>query len=394
MKIGFVTIWFERGQAYVTQTLRKALMATSVPEIDLYVLARTGGVYGQPMLDQDNQWAVPNLAVYPEYQINPNYLTQWITKNQLDVVVFNEEYDWNLVGAAKATGAKVITYLDFYHPDWASKMGQYDAVWCASNRTLNMVRGVCNAHYIGWAVDLELFKPGCPYCKGKGTVPGLCPDRLKFSEGIVCAVNHFDLCPVCQSHPPHLFFHNAGWFGINMRKGTPSALVAYDAIKHLPGASMLVHQQLELKQLMPELYSAVKNLPGLYWHTGTVRAPGLYHRGKVLVMPTKMEGLGLPLFEALACGLPVITTNEPPMNEYIVPGVTGWLVRVKKRHTRTDGLAFPECEVDVQHLAEIMTMVYEMEKDGILGCASSDTRHWAEQNLQLKDLGMRVLAML
>jgi len=40
-----------------------------------------------------------------------------------------------------------------------------------------------------------------------------------------------------------------------------------------------------------------------------------YSHARVLLFPSIEEGFGWPLVEALACGCPVITTNQPPMNE-------------------------------------------------------------------------------
>jgi len=42
----------------------------------------------------------------------------------------------------------------------------------------------------------------------------------------------------------------------------------------------------------------------------------LYHRGDICVQPSRWEGLGLQLLECQAAGLPLITTDAPPMNEY------------------------------------------------------------------------------
>ncbi len=50
---------------------------------------------------------------------------------------------------------------------------------------------------------------------------------------------------------------------------------------------------------------------------------GLYNRADAFVFPTKAEGFGLPTVEALACGLPVITTNVSAQAEFLqhVPGL-------------------------------------------------------------------------
>ena len=40
-----------------------------------------------------------------------------------------------------------------------------------------------------------------------------------------------------------------------------------------------------------------------------------YAHARVFLFPSFAEGFGWPLIEAQACGCPVITTNEPPMNE-------------------------------------------------------------------------------
>ena len=42
---------------------------------------------------------------------------------------------------------------------------------------------------------------------------------------------------------------------------------------------------------------------------------GIYDEGDVLLAPSRWEGLGLQLYEAAACGMPVITTDGGPMNE-------------------------------------------------------------------------------
>jgi glycosyltransferase involved in cell wall biosynthesis len=46
-----------------------------------------------------------------------------------------------------------------------------------------------------------------------------------------------------------------------------------------------------------------------------------------LVLTSKWEGFGLVLLEAMSCAKPVIATDIAPINEVVVSGETGWLVR-------------------------------------------------------------------
>ncbi|MBI2471665.1 MAG: tetratricopeptide repeat protein [Planctomycetes bacterium] len=317
LKIGFVSIWFERGQSYVTKTLRDVIARKH----ETFVFARTGGVYGQPKLDTNGYWNVPNLTSYPNYQIPPDVLINWIQGNNLDAIIFNEEYDWNLVMAAKSTGTKILTYLDYYKEDWIPYMSLYDAVLCSTKRTFNLVNDICKAHYIGWGVDTELFKPNDT---GNGK---------------------------------YTFFHNAGWLGINYRKMTPAVILAFEAISHhLPDATLFVHAQTELEKLPTEVITIVNNNPRITYQVETVQVPGLYHKGRILVFPSKLEGLGLPLLEGMSCGLPAIATDAPPMNEFVRDGYNGLLVKVAKRLTRGDGISFPEEIVDINDLSRLYSI--------------------------------------
>ncbi len=349
LNIGFISIWFERGQSYVTKIIRDCLSKNH----NTFIFARTGGVYGEAKLENKGIWDVPNLTTYPEYKIPGNIIKNWINDNNLHTVIFNEEYDWDLVRAAKETGVKVITYLDYYKDEWKHDIGLYDVVMCSTLRTYNLVKNICSAYYIGWGVDTDLFKPN-------------------------------------NEEPEFTFFHNAGWLGINYRKMTPAVIAAFDSISRvLPNFNLFIHSQVKLEMLPPVVTDIVRKNPNIVFHEETVPAPGLYHKGKIMLFPTKLEGLGLPLFEALSSGLPVITTNAPPMNEFIRDGYNGLLVNVAFRTTRNDNVAFPEEIIDMGDLA--IKMAKLANNDTMCKTLSRNARLYSEENLSLSLLSKRIL---
>lgn len=52
--------------------------------------------------------------------------------------------------------------------------------------------------------------------------------------------------------------------------------------------------------------------------------PELNYSADAFCFPSYREGLGLAAIEAMACGLPIITSNVHGINDYSVPGVTGY----------------------------------------------------------------------
>ncbi len=64
----------------------------------------------------------------------------------------------------------------------------------------------------------------------------------------------------------------------------------------------------------------------------------LFAAADVCLSPSRWEGLGLHLYEATAFGMPVITNDNPPMNEIVIDGVNGLLVKGRHRGEAKSGI--------------------------------------------------------
>jgi glycosyltransferase involved in cell wall biosynthesis len=132
--------------------------------------------------------------------------------------------------------------------------------------------------------------------------------------------------------------------------------------------SRLVSNQSELKLLIvgdgPErdslldlitelkLYNRVEFKPFTDSHDEII---GWMKSSRVFVIPSTREGFGITALEALACGIPVVTVNDPAnaIRDLIKPG-TGFL-----------------CALDEQDLAEKIKTALEMGADMKEACQKS-----------------------
>ncbi len=174
------------------------------------------------------------------------------------------------------------------------------------------------------------------------------------------------------------------------RKGTDTLIRAFGSVRG--AARLLVHTQVPLEGEFPELAGEIRALVAegrLEVVVGTVGAPGLYHRGDVYVYPSRLEGIGLTIAEALACGLPVIVLDQPPMNEFVDrDGSWGALVPVARQYARIDGYYWPQCSVEPRALAVAMQSF--VDSADLMSERKRQARAYAESALNWKDRGPEV----
>jgi len=109
--------------------------------------------------------------------------------------------------------------------------------------------------------------------------------------------------------PARLFVHNAGLVDADDRKGTRDTIEAFRQVKR-DDIRLLVRLQKETS--LPKLDSRMEVQVG-----NIASHADLYRTGDVAIQPSKMEGIGFSVLEAIGAGFPVITTDYPPMNEYV-----------------------------------------------------------------------------
>ena len=335
MKIGIVTTWFERGAAIVSRQFMDVLNSQNH---DVYIYARGGERFAK----DDSKWDLSNVTWNPFLTSNiPTDISQsafehWIATNSIDVIIFNEQQFLSPVLWAKALGVPTIAYVDYYTKENIRTFNVYDQLWCNTKRHLSAFTWHPGAEYIPWGTDLALFRPDV------------------------------------AGEREYFFFHSAGMNPA--RKGTDLFVRAlYRARDELQclGRRSLLHTQVDLTKVMSHITPMVKELEDtqlLKVVTATIPAPGLYTRASVYVYPSRLEGIGLTLAEAAACGLYIVTTDEPPMSEFALSGAST-LIPIENSYPREDGYFWDMVTPSVSSLSSILVGDFEFSPDSIRDAA-------------------------
>ena len=324
MKTGIVTTWFERGAAYVSKQFKEVWEQSN----DVFIYARGG----ESVAKLDANWNKGNITYGKRFNyshldlIDLEHFERWILENELEVVFFNEQHLWAPVLLCNKLKVKTGSYIDYYTNETVPFFGAFDFLVCNTKRHYSVFNWHPNVFYIPWGTDSNLFNNS----------------QRKIEN------------------PNYLtFFHSAGMNPY--RKGTDSVIKAFKNIKN-KSAKLILHTQVNIFVFFPELKSIVNNLldeKRLEIIEKTVSAPGLYHLGDVYVYPTRLEGIGLTIAEASACSMPVITTNEAPMNEFVKEGINGKLIEVSAQEKRKDGYYWNESIIDIKSLTKHLNFYCE-----------------------------------
>lgn len=222
----------------------------------------------------------------------------------LQGLILLEKPDWHpaLLAAAKVRGMKLAVVPMWEWFRGADQMwNQVDVILCPSEICQQIVRsyGWKQTRLITWALDLARF----PAREVRGTAK--------------------------------VFFHNAGLVDDDDRKGTCDTIRAFRRLRRAD-VRLIVRMQKEAG--LPEIDERIEV------RIGNLADPAaLYAEGDVAVQPSKMEGLGFMVLEPACCGVPTITTDAPPMSDYVAQPA----LRARKRWFRRAG--FPARAAGIRH---------------------------------------------
>jgi glycosyltransferase involved in cell wall biosynthesis len=315
MNIGIVTAWYESGAGYVSLQYAAAFAQA---RHTVHIFGRRG--YNDATYTTTDiagvTWARP--AKYPKgYEFDIRHFKSWLKEKDIDAVLFNEQ-SWILpIEVARECGIRTLGYIDYYTKDNIYNYGSYDTLLCNTRRHFEAFKWHKDVHYIPWGTDVDKFT--------------------------VRPRPH-------QRDSEFVFFHSCG--ETPYRKGTDLLIEAFSELES--DSRLVIHSRVNLENAFPALAGQIRKmlLDGrMTLIVGTVPAPGLYHLGDVYVYPTRLEGIGLTISEALACGMPVITTDNPPMNEFINDSC-GSLVRVETFVPRSDGYYWDQSIASVSDLRD------------------------------------------
>lgn len=321
MRVGIVSTWAECGAGQVSVAYARALHNAGM---DVGIYAR--GQYLSALRWQrgaDRPWPVEyDRSVAGLSQVHSGQFGSWLRRFQPDWLVFNEQRAWAPVMQARNAGVRCAAYIDYYRSDTVPLFKLYDLLICHTQRHWQVFADDPRAIYIPWGVDIQAFAPG--------------PRQL----ANLPAAEHL------------VIVHSAGMAGPSDRKGTDIALMAF---RQLEGpAQMILHSQLP-RDAWPSVWrDCIESDDRIEPITEPVNPVDLYRRGDLYLYPSRLEGIGLTLPEALATGLAGVTTDAPPMAEFIDPGENGSLVKVSDYRTRCDGYYWPETWVNPADLAAVL----------------------------------------
>ena len=304
MRVGVSSYWFNRGQGVVGRQLRSALETLGH---ETFVLARpTRETNIKPaFVDDAGPWDQKGVTVASNYLIPEEEMLAWARDNSLDAALFDQNYQFSEIKALRDAGVR--TYGRFVWEHFSAEHVE------PAREAFTAVYSVTQCE-VGRYRALGIETPRVPW----GIHPELIREPVDGDPSVV-----------------RLFF--PGGF-MSKRKPLEPTLKAFRKAK---GAELRLVVKSQVERGVDAVRDAARKdgrIEVIAEDLPTDEHLRLFASADACLAPSRWEGLGLHLFEATALGLPIVTNDNPPMNEVVQDGRNGLLVPGKpsKQRPRSD----------------------------------------------------------
>jgi 1,2-diacylglycerol 3-alpha-glucosyltransferase len=348
MRIGICSYWFNRGQGVVARQLRSALDSLGHETL---VLARpTKETFRQPRtLERGDVWAQEGVTAASAFEIPAPELLEWARGAGIQACFFDQNYGFEAIAELRRSGVRTLgrfVWERFSEAHVAPAQDAFDVIYSLTESE--------RERYAGMGITSPPVRWGCH------------PDL-------------FEVTPNRDGQRVTLFFHG-GLLG--KRKPLNEILEAFSRTTN-PDLRLLIKAQVERRMGKlekaqgkdPRIELVLADLP-------TAQHLQLFADSDVCLTPSRWEGLGLHFYEALAFGQPIITNDNPPMNELVEDGFNGILVRGHQDGVANSGI--PAFAPDVDELADAMERLGD---PGVRAHQSEGAREMAARRSWQQTLG-------
>jgi glycosyltransferase involved in cell wall biosynthesis len=340
MRVGICAFWFNRGQGVVARQLRSALDGLGH---ETFVLGRpTKESFPMPQdARSDDVWAQAGVTPASDFFIPADELVGWARETGIQACFFDQNYEFEAIADLRGAGVRTIgrfVWERFGDEHVEPAKRSYDLVYSLTRAEQERYAGMgIEAPYVHYGIHPEYFEVD-PH---RGDDPESTYRQRAGGSGREAEHSAGDV----------LFHYHAGLLG--KRKPFKEVINAFTATKQRE-LRLIVKAQIERR--MKFLERAVERDPRVELVLEDLPTDvhlQMFADADVCMAPARWEGLGLHLYEAIAFGQPIVTNDDPPMNELVTDGVNGLLVP-----SHDDGLAnsgIPARTVDVDALTDAIS---------------------------------------
>jgi glycosyltransferase involved in cell wall biosynthesis len=198
--------------------------------------------------------------------------------------------------------------------------------------------------YIPHTVDTDIFKP---------IDKNVIRDELKIPKDVFL----FGMVGANKDNPPRKGFQHAIDAFVKFHKSHPKSAMYFHTLLQQQGG-FPIEDYVKFLGITDYIYHLQPYEQLFKVHRQDMKK--IYSAFDVLVMTSENEGFGVPIIEAQACGVPVITDDFTSMSELIIPEITGELCKIsyKKFTPLLSYVGVP----DINNIYNAMEKIYNQDR--------------------------------